>query len=127
METTILLDALRRAAPVAALLLGCALLWRGLCGGPNGRRGLVRPQAGSLGRAEGWRVTVLGVTATGLGLAGILEAHWLLFLSLTFGFVETLEATMVIAAWRSGDRRAAAAAGGPKPGTQVPRRRAASA
>jgi hypothetical protein len=84
--------------------LGVALLRRGLRGGPNGERGLLRPEAGSLGRVEGWRVVVLGLTATGLGLAGLLEARWLLFFALAFGFVETLEATMVIAAWRAGDR-----------------------
>jgi hypothetical protein len=95
-----------RHAPDAALLLGLALLWRGLLGGRGGKQGLLRPRAGSLGRAEGWRLTVLGITLLGLGAAGIWDARWLLFLSLAFGFVESLEATMVIAAWKAGDRRA---------------------
>jgi hypothetical protein len=108
MDTTLLLDELRDGAPFVVLILGLALLGRGLAGGPNGERGLLRPQAGSLGRAEGWRLVVLGLTAIGLGLAAILAARWLFFLSVAFGFVETLEATMVIAAWRAGDRRSAA-------------------
>lgn len=98
----------RHVAARVVLVLGSALLWRGLRGDRNGARGLLRPQAGSLGRAEGWRLVVLGLTAVGLGLAGLLAARWLLFLSLAFGFVETLEATTVIAAWRAGDRRAIA-------------------
>jgi hypothetical protein len=108
MDIAFLLDELRQVAPVAVLVLGFALLWRGLRGGPRGARGLLRPQAGSLGRAEGWRMVVVGLTVIGLGLSGILDARWLFFLSLAFGFVETLEATMVIAAWRAGNRRSAA-------------------
>jgi hypothetical protein len=96
-------------SPVAALFLGLAVLWRGLAGGRHGERGLLRPQAGSLGRAEGWRLTVLGLTLIGLGAAGIWEARWLLFLSLGFGFVECLEASAVIAAWRPGEARSATA------------------
>jgi hypothetical protein len=127
MATTFLVDALRQAAPAAVCCLGVAILWRGLSGGPHGKRGLLRPHAGSLGRVEGWRLTVLGLTVTGLGLAGVLEARWLVFLSLAFGFVETLEATMVIAAWRAGDRRATAARNRIRPGSRVPHRRTAGA
>jgi hypothetical protein len=88
-------------------MLGFAILGRGLSGGRGGARGLLRPRAGTLGRAEGWRLTVLGLTLIGLGAAGIWDARWLFFLSLAFGFVEGLEATMVIAAWKAGDRREA--------------------
>ena len=101
------LDAIWQHAPDGVLLLGLVLLWRGLLGGRGGKQGLLRPHAGSLGRAEGWRLTVLGVTLLGLGAAGIWDVRWLLFLSLAFGFVESLEATMVIAAWKAGERRAA--------------------
>ena len=73
---------------LALALLGLAVLWRGLLGGRSGKQGLLRPNAGSLGRAEGWRLTVLGLTLLGLGAAGIWDARWLLFLSLAFGFVE---------------------------------------
>ncbi|MGH2562527.1 MAG: hypothetical protein ACRDJH_25995 [Thermomicrobiales bacterium] len=88
-------------------LLGLALFWRGLLGGPHGERGLLRPSAGALGRAEGWRLTILGLAVVGLGAAGVWEARWLLFLSVGIGFVEVLEATMVIAAWKAGAARAA--------------------
>jgi hypothetical protein len=107
MDGFVLFDALVRYGPAAVVLLGLAVLWRGLRGGRGGERGLLRPRAGALGRAEGWRLTVLGVTLIGLGAAGIWDARWLFFLSLAFGFVEGLEATMVIAAWKAGDRRAA--------------------
>jgi hypothetical protein len=101
-----LIQAVWRHAPDAVMLLGLGVLWRGLLGGHGGTQGLLRPRAGSLGRVEGWRLTVLGVTLLGLGAAGIWDARWLLFLSLAFGFVESLEATLVIAAWKSGERRA---------------------
>src|SRR6266508_6301332 len=80
------------------VLLGLALLWRGLRGGPSGDRGLLRRRARTLGRVEGWRLTALGLTLVGLGAASIWEARWLLFLSLGFGFVECLEASAIIAA-----------------------------
>ncbi|MGH2534629.1 MAG: hypothetical protein ACRDJW_20400 [Thermomicrobiales bacterium] len=94
-------------AGVVVALVGLALFWRGLIGGPHGERGLLRPHAGALGRAEGWRLTVLGLAIAGLGAAGVWEARWLLFLSVGIGFVEVLEATMVIAAWKAGAGRTA--------------------
>lgn len=98
-------DSLSDYVPYAAVLLGLAVFGRGLLGGKGGKQGLLRPRAGSLGRAEGWRLVVLGLTLTGVGAAGIWEARWLLVLSLGFGFVEGLEATMVIATWKAGNRR----------------------
>lgn len=90
---------------VAVLLIGSAVIFHGLNGGPNGAQGLLRPSAGSLGRAEGWRVTVVGLTLVTLGLGGVLEARWIVFMALGFGFVEFVEASAVLAAWHRGDQR----------------------
>jgi hypothetical protein len=90
---------------VVVLLVGVVVLFRGLNGGPNGAKGLLRPSAGSLGRAEGWRITVVGLTLVTLGLGGVLEARWVVFMALGFGFVEFVEASAVLAAWHRGDRR----------------------
>jgi hypothetical protein len=90
---------------MVVLLAGVAVLFRGLNGGPKGAKGLLRPSAGSLGRAEGWRITVVGLTLTALGLGGVLEARWVVFMALGFGFVEFVEASAVLAAWHRGDRR----------------------
>jgi len=87
-------------------LVGVALFWRGMLGGAGGERGLLRPSAGSLRRVEGWRLTVLGLAVAGVGAAGVWEERWLLFLAAGIGFVEVLEATMVIAAWKAGAARA---------------------
>lgn len=99
----------RQSLAAALGLLGLMLLWRGLGGGRSGERGLLRRRAGALGRAEGWRLTVLGLALAGLGAASLWEARWLLFLALGIGFVEVLEASVVIAAWRGntgrGDQR----------------------
>ena len=89
------------------MLLGLALLWRGLAGERGGARGLLRRQASALGRAEGWRMMLVGLTVTGLGLAWFWDLRWLLLLSLAIGFVEIQEASMVIRAWRAGERNAA--------------------
>lgn len=86
------------------VLLGLALAVRGLRGGAGGG-GLLRGQAGALARVESWRSTVLGLAAAGLGASLVWELRWLLVLSLGIGFVEVLEASIVIAAWRAGDRR----------------------
>jgi hypothetical protein len=93
---------------LAVALLGLAVVWRGLTGDRGGERGLVRRTTTALGRAEGWRLTLVGLTLTGLGLAWLWELRWLLFLSLGIGFVEIQEASMVIRAWKAGQRKTAA-------------------
>ena len=80
--------------------LGLLFTWRGLFGGPSGGYGLLRPGTEMLGRLLGWRVFLYGLTITGVGAAWLLDAKWLLVLSLGFGFVEMQEATGVIKAWR---------------------------
>ena len=101
MDVLSLSDAPWRHAPSAVVvILGLALVWRGLLGGPSGERGLLRRRADALGRVEGWRLSVLGLALTGLGAAWAWEAWWLFYLALGIGFVEVLEASAVIAAWR---------------------------
>jgi hypothetical protein len=101
METLTIIPGWQYVA-LAGVVAGLVLFERGLLGG----RGLLRPSAGALARTEGWRLTVLGLALAGLSLGLLLGARWLVFLSLGIGFVEVLEASMVIAAWRAGDRQA---------------------
>lgn len=86
-------------------LTGFALFWRGLFGGAGGRQGLLRRRTGTLGRIEGWRLTVLGLAMAGGGLAWLFAARWLLFLSLGIGICEVQEASVVISAWKAGSVR----------------------
>jgi hypothetical protein len=85
---------------VGLMLVGLLFTWRGLVGGPSGGYGLLRRRNGMYGRLLGWRVFLYGLTLTGIGAAWLLDAKWLLVLSLGFGFVEMQEATGVIKAWR---------------------------
>jgi len=85
---------------ILIMLLGVALLWRGLHGGPDGERGLLRRGVEMLERIEGWRLSVLGLTLTGVGAAWFWDLRWLLVLALGIGFAELHEATHIIKAWR---------------------------
>ena len=98
-------------AALAVVLLGIAVTLRGLAGQAGGEGGLVRRHTSALGRAEGWRLTLVGLTLLGLGLAWYWGLRWLLFLSLGIGFVEIQEASMVIRAWKDGSRSTPAAGG----------------
>src|SRR5689334_15345773 len=80
--------------------VGVALLWRGLGGGKEGRRGLLRTRDGLLGRIEGFRLTVGGLVLIGSGAAFVSDARWLLFLSVGIGAVEILESSTLIAVWK---------------------------
>jgi hypothetical protein len=86
---------------IGVMIWGLALVWRGLRGGPNGHRGLVRRGVEMIDRLEGWRLFLLGLTLTGLGAAWYWDQRWLLVLSLGFGFTELHESTHVLRAWRS--------------------------
>ena len=97
------------AAGIILIAVGFALLWRGLIGGREGTRGLLRSQDGMLGRIEGFRLTVGGLVAIGAGVALIAEAQWLLLLALGFGVVEILESSALIAVWKWDRRRTSAA------------------
>lgn len=90
---------------IVVIVFGLGLFWRGLHGGRNGERGLVRRGVPMLERLEGWRLTLLGLTLTGIGAAWYWSALWLLILSLGIGYVELQEATKVIQAWRWGQGR----------------------
>jgi hypothetical protein len=86
------------------VLLGLAVLWRGLRGEPDGARGLLRRNVDMLDRLEGWRLSLAGLTLAGFGAGWLSETRWLVVLSLGIGFVELQEATHVIRAWRWGSR-----------------------
>jgi hypothetical protein len=88
------------AVAALAILYGLALVWRGLRGGPDGARGLLRRRIDMLQRMEGFRLTVFGLVMLGLGAAVIWQAQWLLLLSLGIGFVEILESSTLIAVWK---------------------------
>lgn len=88
---------------IVLMLYGLALFWRGLHGGRNGERGLMRRGVPMLARLEGWRLTLVGLTLTGLGAAWFWDAFWLPVLSLGIGFAELHETSHVIKAWRWDD------------------------
>lgn len=88
------------AVAALAILYGLALVWRGLRGGPDGARGLLRRRIDMLQRMEGFRLTVFGLVLLGVGAAVIWQAQWLLLLSLGIGFVEILESSTLIAVWK---------------------------
>jgi hypothetical protein len=93
---------------VALIALGLMLVWRGLRGGRDGDRALLGQRIDMLHRIEGFRLTVFGLVLIGVGAAVIWQAQWLLLLALGIGFVEILESSALIAAWKSDHRRDAA-------------------
>lgn len=99
-------DALGWSDPAAILVLaGLVLLWRGLLGWPTSTRALLRRGAGFLGRIEGFRLAVVGLVLIGLAAAWLSQSPLLLYLALGIGFVEVLESSVIIAAWRRGGVR----------------------
>jgi hypothetical protein len=89
-----------------AVVWGLALIWRGLRGGREGGPALLRQGVDMLHRMEGFRLTVFGLALVGIAIAAILQAKWLLLLSLGIGFVEILESSTLIAIWKwDGTRR----------------------
>jgi hypothetical protein len=89
------------------MVYGIVLFRRGLWGGRNGERGLVRRGVEMLERLEGWRLTLVGLTLTGLGAAWFWDLRWLLVLTLGIGFAELHETTHVLRAWRWDGRTSA--------------------
>jgi hypothetical protein len=89
---------------VAVIALGLMLVWRGLRGGRDGDRAVLGQRIDMLHRIEGFRLTVFGLALMGVGAAVIWQAQWLLLLALGIGFVEILESSALIAAWKSNHR-----------------------
>jgi hypothetical protein len=69
-----------------------------LANGLFGNHGMFRRGIGMLARIEGWRLSVLGLALTGLGVAWVWDSKLFLFLSLGIGFTEIREASAVISA-----------------------------
>lgn len=88
----------------AFIILGVQLVWRGLRGGRDGARALLRQRTTMLSRIEGFRLTVFGLVLLGIGAAIVWQAPWLLLLALGIGFVEILESSTLIAVWKWGRR-----------------------
>ena len=98
MEVSFISDAFWWQYPAIGLvLLGLALLWRGL---RWAGRSLVRRGGGVVGFLEGFRLTVVGLTLVGLGAAWVWQTPFLLYLALGIGFVEVMESSVLIAAMR---------------------------
>jgi len=104
METLIELE--WRAFPISALIaVGIVLAFRGLFMEMIGLRGALSRNSGSLlPWIEGFRLTIIGLALTGLGLAWAWHLTWLLMLTLAIGGEETLESSIVIIALRRGSR-----------------------
>ena len=88
------------SAAIALMVSGLLLMWRGLRGGREGVRALLRPRTDLLSRIEGFRLTVFGLVLIGVAAAIVWQAQWLLLLALGIGFVEILESSALIAVWK---------------------------
>ena len=104
MET--LIELAWRVYPISALIvLGIGLALWGLLMGLNGLRGALRGESGKLLTwIQGFRLSIIGLALTGLGVAWAWHLTWLLVLTLAIGGEETLESSIVIFALRRGRR-----------------------
>lgn len=94
------LDPMAASAVAAALLFfGVQLVWRGLRGGRDGERALLRRRMPMVQRIAGFRLTVFGLALVGVGAAIFWREEWLLWLALGIGSVEIVESTTLIAFW----------------------------
>ena len=103
-----LLDAVWQGQTLLGYALIGAGVWlmaRGLWGGRDGRRGLLRGHEPALERAEGWRVVVVGFVVGTLGFAALADSALLFYMALGIGVVELWEASFVIAVWRTSATR----------------------
>ena len=101
MNVKVIVETLQVHGPaIVLILLGVALMWRGLRGGERGAQGLLRRGAAMLGRIEGFRLVVFGLALIGIGLAVIWQAQWLLVLAIGIAVVEILESSALIAVWK---------------------------
>ena len=82
------------------VLVGMALVWRGLRGGRDGAQAVMRARTDMLGRIEGFRLMMAGLVAVGIGVALAWQAWWLLWLAIGIGFVEIAESSALIAVWK---------------------------
>ena len=95
-----------RVYPISALIvLGIGLALWGLLMGLNGLGGALRGDSGKLLTwIQGFRLSIIGLALTGLGVAWAWHLTWLLVLTLAIGGEETLESSIVIFALRRGRR-----------------------
>ena len=104
MET--LIELAWRVYPISALIvLGIGLALWGLLMELDGLRGALRGESGKLLTwIQGFRLSIIGLALTGLGVAWAWHLTWLLVLTLAIGGEETLESSIVIFALRRGRR-----------------------
>ena len=95
-----------RVYPISALIaLGIGLALWGLLMALNGLRGTLHGDPGMLlPWIQGFRLSIIGLALTGLGVAWGWHLTWLLVLTLAIGGEETLESSIVIFALRRGRR-----------------------
>ena len=95
-----------RVYPASALIaVGIGLALWGLLMELNGLRGALRGESGKLLTwIQGFRLSIIGLALTGLGVAWAWHLTWLLVLTLAIGGEETLESSIVIFALRRGRR-----------------------
>ena len=95
-----------RVYPISALTaLGIGLTFWGLLMLVNGLRGALRGETGKvLPWIQGFRLSIIGLALTGVGVAWAWHLTWLLVLTFAIGGEETLESSIVIFALRRGGR-----------------------
>ena len=101
-----LTDLAWRVYPISALMaLGIGLAMWGLLMLLNGLRSALRGDSAKiLLWIEGFRLLIIGLAFTGVGVAWAWHLTWLLVLTLAIGGEETLESSIVIFALRRGKR-----------------------
>jgi hypothetical protein len=96
------MNRLVEAAALASFVLGLTLIIGGVARCDRQLRCGQHDPARALGFARGLRLTLLGMSLAGLGIAILFDLRWLLVLSLVFGGQEMCESSVIIAALRYG-------------------------
>lgn len=99
----LLYDASWRGYPAAALVLaGLVIIGQSMMRRDQGAT--MRTRAGELRWVQGFRLSMLGLAFVGTGLAWAWQVPWLVIASLAIAGEEILESSVMIAAWKRGER-----------------------
>lgn len=99
-----LMTTARLAAPYLLIGAGSYLFWIGLSAWIRGSRQTGEPGDRLLGMVRGFRIGIIGLALTGIGIWVLTGQTWVLVLSLAVGAEEVMETSFIIWAIRS-DRR----------------------